>query len=186
MSSTTQRQNAAKLKREKAKAATSVQKKHIPVSAEGLTTLQEEYDQLTKVKRKEISGVVQRAREEGDLRENAGYHAAREEQGMVEARIRELEYLIKNAVVTENFVEDQTVIRVGSIVTLELDGEDVTYSIVGAVEAQPRMGRISNESPVGRALLGHRVGDDFEIATPSASLRAIVKDVHGAVHGVSR
>lgn len=105
---------------------------------------------------------------------------------MVEARIRELEYLIKNAVVTENFVEDQTVIRVGSIVTLELDGEDVTYSIVGAVEAQPRMGRISNESPVGRALLGHRVGDDFEIATPSASLRAIVKDVHGAVHGVSR
>lgn len=180
MSSTTQRQNAARLKREKAKAQTASPKKHIPVSAEGLVTLQEEYDRLTKVKRKEIAGVVQRAREEGDLRENAGYHAAREEQGMVEARIRELEYLIKHAVVTEDYVEDQTVIRVGSLVTLVLDGEEVTYSIVGAVEAQPRMGRISNESPVGHALLGHVVGDDFEIVTPSASLRAIVKDVKTA------
>jgi len=178
--STTQRQNAAKLRREKAKAQSASPKKHIPVSEEGLAALQAEYDQLTKVKRKEISGVVQRAREEGDLRENAGYHAAREEQGMVEARIRELEYLIKHAVVTDDPIVDSSVIRVGSVVTLELDGDEVTYTIVGALEAQPRQGKISNESPVGHALLGHRVGDDFEIATPSASLRAIVKDVRAA------
>ena len=178
--STTQRQNAAKLRREKAKAQSASPKKHIPVSEEGLVALHAEYDQLTKVKRKEISGVVQRAREEGDLRENAGYHAAREEQGMIEARIRELEYLIKHAVVTDEPIADTSVIRVGSVVTLDLDGDDVTYTIVGALEAQPRQGRISNESPVGKALLGHRIGDDFEIATPSASLRAIVKDVHTA------
>ncbi len=180
MSSTTQRQNAAKLRREKAKAQTASVAKKIPVSQAGMTNLQAEYDQLTKVKRKEISQVVQRAREEGDLRENAGYHAAREEQGMIEARIRELEYLMKHAVVTADFVEDTSVIRVGSTVTLNLDGDDVTYTIVGAVEAQPRQGRISNESPVGKALIGHRSGDDFEIVTPSASLRAVIKDVRAA------
>ncbi len=180
MSSTTQRQNAAKLRREKAKAQTASVAKKIPVSQDGMIALQTEYDQLTKVKRKEISSVVQRAREEGDLRENAGYHAAREEQGMIEARIRELEYLMKHAVVTAGFVEDTSVIRVGSTVTLNLDGDDVTYTIVGAVEAQPRQGRISNESPVGKALIGHRAGDDFEIVTPSASLRAVVKDVRAA------
>ena len=79
-----------------------------------------------------------------------------------------------------NLVEDTSVVRVGSTVTLNLDGDEVTYTIVGAVEAQPRQGRISNESPVGNALLGHRAGDDFEIATPSASLRAVVKDVRAA------
>jgi len=99
---------------------------------------------------------------------------------MIEARIRELEYLIKHAVVTDEPIADTSVIRVGSMVTLDLDGDDVTYTIVGALEAQPRQGRISNESPVGKALLGHRVGDDFEIATPSASLRAVVKDVRTA------
>ncbi|MDQ2787859.1 MAG: GreA/GreB family elongation factor, partial [Chloroflexota bacterium] len=67
-----------------------------------------------------------------------------------------------------------------STVTLNLDGDEVTYTIVGAVEAQPRQGRISNESPVGKALIGHRSGDDFEIATPSASLRAVIKDVRAA------
>lgn len=177
---TTQRQNAAKLRREKVKAQSAAPKKHIPVSEEGLAALHAEYDQLTKVKRREISGVVQRAREEGDLRENAGYHAAREEQGMVEARIRELEYLIKHAVVTDEPNVDASVVRVGSVVTLDLDGDEVTYTIVGALEAQPRQGRISNESPVGRALLGHRVGDDFEIVTPASSLRAVIKDVRGA------
>ncbi len=149
-----------------------------------MAALQAEYDQLTKVKRKEISAVVQRAREEGDLRENAGYHAAREEQGMIEARIRELEYLLKHAVVTANFVEDTSIIRVGSTVTLELDGDEVTYTIVGAVEAQPRSGKISNESPVGKALIGHRAGDDFDIVTPASSLRAVIKDVRAAsAHG---
>ena len=177
MSSTTQRQMAARLKREKAKAQNASPKQQIPISAEGLVALQAEYDQLTKVKRKEISQVVQRAREEGDLRENAGYHAAREEQGMIEARIRELEYLLKHSVVSEDYVDDPTIVRVGSTVTLNLDGDEVTYTIVGAVEAQPRLGRISNESPVGKALLGHRVGDDFEIVTPASALRAVVKDV---------
>jgi transcription elongation factor GreA len=175
--STTSRQNAAKLRREKERARRATEKTVIPVSEEGMAALKAEYEELTRVKRKEIAGVVQRAREEGDLRENAGYHAAREEQGMIEARIRELEYLIQNSVITKDAVTDADAIRVGSTVTLDLDGDEMTYTIVGAVEAQPRLGRISNESPVGRGLLGHRTGDDFTIDTPAASLRVHIKSV---------
>jgi transcription elongation factor GreA len=175
--STTSRQNAAKLRREKERARRATEKTFIPISEEGMAALKDEYANLTKVKRKEITGVVQRAREEGDLRENAGYHAAREEQGMIEARIRELEYLIQNSVVTKDAVTDVDAVRVGSSVTIDLAGEEMTYTIVGAVEAQPRMGRISNESPVGRGLLGHRAGDEYTIDTPSASLHVRIKSV---------
>ncbi len=173
----TTRQNQAKFRKEQERARQASAKIVIPVSAEGLAGLKAEYEALTKVKRKEISGVVQLAREEGDLRENAGYHAAREEQGMIEARIRELEYLIKNSVVSEDVVDDADSIRVGSTVELTLNGSNVTYTIVGAVEAQPRQGRISNESPVGRALLGHRAGDEFTVDTPGATLNIAIKDV---------
>lgn len=175
--STTSRQNAAKLRREKERARRATEKTVIPISEEGMAALKAEYEELTKVKRKQIAGVVQQAREEGDLRENAGYHAAREEQGMIEARIRELEYLMQNSVVTKDAVTDADAIRVGSTVTLDLDGDEMTYTIVGAVEAQPRLGRISNESPVGRGLLGHRAGDDFTIDTPAAALRVHIKSV---------
>lgn len=173
----TTRQNQAKFRKEQERARQASAKIVIPVSADGLAALKAEYGELTKVKRKEISGVVQRAREEGDLRENAGYHAAREEQGMIEARIRELEYLIKNAVVSDDVVDDAGAIRVGSTVALTLNGNDVTYTIVGAVEAQPRQGRISNESPVGRALLGHRAGDEFTVETPAAALDIAINAV---------
>ena len=175
--STTSRQNAAKLRREKERARRATEKTVIPISEEGMAALKAEYEELTKVRRRAITGVIQQAREEGDLRENAGYHAAREEQGMMEARIRELEYLMQNSVVTKDAVTDASAIRVGSTVTLDLAGDEVTYTIVGAVEAQPRSGRISNESPVGRGLLGHRPGDDFTIETPSAALRVHIKSV---------
>lgn len=173
----TTRQNAAKLRKEQERARRAAERTVIPVSAAGLAALKAEYDELTTVKRKQISGVVQRAREEGDLRENAGYHAAREEQGMIEARIRELDYLIKNAVVSDDVVDDAAAIRVGSTVALTLNGNAVEYTIVGAVEAQPRMGRISNESPVGRALLGHHAGDVFTVETPAATLAIAITDV---------
>lgn len=173
-----QRKNAAAFRKAQAQAQADTSQRQIPVSQAGLDGMKAEYENLTKVRRREISGVVQQAREEGDLRENAGYHAAREEQGMMEARIRELDYLIKHSVVTTDAVEDMTTIRVGSTVTLDLDGDEVTYKIVGAVEAQPRQGKISNESPVGGALLGHKVGDEFDIKTPAGTaMRAVVKDV---------
>jgi len=183
--STTQAQQKRRLQAAERKAAelaaragTTQQK--IPISAGGLESVKGELESLRKVKRPTTVGAVSRAREEGDLRENAGYHAAREELGMIDGRIKELESIIKNSVVTEMTTDDSDVIRVGSTVVLALGGEEVTYTIVGAQEAKPREGKISNVSPVGSALLGHAVGDDFEITTPGTSLRAIVREVRSS------
>ena len=165
---TQKRKNAALERKAKAQAAaagTRMQK--IPISAGGMAAVQTELDTLKTVRRPSTVETVKRAREEGDLRENAGYHAAREE----------LEQMIKNSVVTESVIEDASIIRVGSTVTLMLGGDEATYTIVGAQEAQPRAGKISNVSPVGSALLGHAVGDEFEITTPGTPMRAIIKDV---------
>jgi len=175
---TQKRKNAALERKAKAQAAaagTRMQK--IPISAGGMAAVQTELDTLKTVRRPSTVETVKRAREEGDLRENAGYHAAREELGMIDGRIKELEQMIKNSVVTESVIEDASIIRVGSTVTLMLGGDEATYTIVGAQEAQPRAGKISNVSPVGSALLGHAVGDEFEITTPGTPMRAIIKDV---------
>lgn len=182
VSSTTAAQQKRKLASQEKKAATQAARagttmQKIPISAPGLEAVKTELEELKKVKRPVTLGSVTRAREEGDLRENAGYHAAREELGMIDGRIKELESLIKNSVVTDMVVEDSIVIRVGSTVVLELDNEEVTYTIVGAQEAKPRENKISNVSPVGSALLGHTVGDDFTIATPGTTLHALIKDV---------
>ncbi len=141
----------------------------IPMTAEGLQKLRDEYDRLTSVGRREMSQRIQAARELGDLRENAEYDTAKNDQGLMEARIRQLEDILKRATViasAEGRKGAQTV-TVGSRVTVEIDGEEETYTIVSPVEAKPREGRISNESPVGRALLGHRPGESFDITMPN-------------------
>jgi len=172
------RKNAAALRKARAQAqAASTKIPKSPISAAGLDAVQAELDQLKTVRRPVTLNAVTTAREEGDLRENAGYHAAREELGMIDGRIKELEQLIKNSVVTDTVIEDSSIVRLGSTVTLDLDGEEVTYTIVGAQEAQPRLSKISTVSPVGGALLGHAVGDEFEIPTPGTTLRAVIKDV---------
>ena len=127
-------------------------RKAIPMTSEGLQRLRDEYEQLTGPGRRAIEQRIKAARELGDLRENAEYDTAKNEQGLMEA---------PSGGVTGQFV------TLGTTVTVDLDGEDETYTIVSPVEAKPREGRISNESPVGRALLGHRVGEQFEIAMPT-------------------
>lgn len=152
-----------------------MQRERIPITTEGLKKLQEELDDLINRQRPEIVRAIAQAREEGDLRENAGYDAAKNDQGFIEARIKEIEQLLKRVDIigaggTSN--GDRTTVRVGSTVTIEIDGVEETYTIVGAVEAKPREGRISNESPVGRALLNHRVGQQVTIQTPATSFSA--------------
>lgn len=144
----------------------------IMVTEEGLVALREELEYLTTVRRPEIIRAIQLAREEGDLRENAGYDAAKHDQALVERRIQELEQQVRGAQVIAR--QSQTSVHLGSTVTIEIDGDQETYTIVGAVEARPAQGRISNESPFGRALLGHRVGDVVEIQTPTTTLTARV------------
>lgn len=144
----------------------------IMVTEAGLAALNEELDNLKNVRRPEIIRAIQLAREEGDLRENAGYDAAKHDQMLMERRIQELEQQIRGAQLISR--QSQTVVHLGSTVTIEIDGDHETYTIVGAVEARPSQGRISNESPFGKALLGKRVGDSVDVQTPTTTLTARV------------
>lgn len=136
----------------------------------GLKKLEEELEDLKVVQRKEIAKKIKEAREQGDLSENAEYDAAKDEQRDIEARIEEIEKLLKHAeVVVEEEVNLDT-INIGCIVKVhdvEFD-EDVEYRIVGSTEANSLEGKISNESPVGKALIGAKVGDTVEVETPQA------------------
>ncbi len=148
--------------------------KTIPITAEGLAALKAEYDELVNVRRPAIIKAVAQAREEGDLRENGGYHAAKHDQGFIEGRIRDIESMLKRVEVIDTAPASGGKVQLGSTVTIEIDGDKETYTIVGAVEAKPAQGRISNVSPVGQALIGARVGDEVRIQTPSSTLQARV------------
>jgi transcription elongation factor GreA len=148
----------------------------IHVTEDGLAQLQAEYDELVNVKRPAIVRAIASAREEGDLRENAGYHAAKHDQAMIEGRIRQLEQMLRRVEIIDSGAAAGAGgdVMLGSRVTVLIDGEEETYTIVGAVEANPSQGRISNASPVGKALLGARVGDTIKIETPASILSARV------------
>jgi len=150
----------------------------IPITEEGLERLKSELDQLVTVRRPAIIKAIAAAREEGDLRENAGYDAARHDQAMTERRIREIEDRIRRAVIIDP--TKATSVQIGTTVTIEIDGEEEEYTIVGAIEAKPAQGKISNESPIGKALLGRKAGDVIDIRTPASVLKAKVVSINGA------
>jgi transcription elongation factor GreA len=131
---------------------------------------------LTGHERQAISKRLRDAIQMGDLSENADYHKAKEDQGFLEGRIQELEYILKNATIVEKNDGPKSVVSFGDRVTIQEDGnEKETYHIVGAKEADPRTGKISNESPMGLALLDHHIGDIVELTTPggNSSLKII-------------
>jgi transcription elongation factor GreA len=139
----------------------------VPITAEGLALVKQELEELVTVRRPEIIAKIKTAREHGDLSENFEYHAARNEQSFIETRIRELEGIVKNHVIIESRATNGRVDLL-STVTFAEDGEpDETYRIVGPTEADPSAGRISFESAIGKALLGHRVGDEVDVQTPT-------------------
>jgi transcription elongation factor GreA len=139
------------------------------LTPEGKVALEKEIQELRDVRRPDIAKKMQEAVAEGDLKENADYHDAREKLGFIDGRIQEIEQTLRNAIVVEKRDTDR--IQVGSTVTLLEDGEDQTevFTIVGAREAKPTEGKISNESPLGQALLGKRKGDKAVITTPEGS-----------------
>jgi transcription elongation factor GreA len=148
------------------------------VTAEGLRQLEEELVFLTTEKREELSLKLEAAIAQGDLKENADYHDAKEEQGFVEARIRDIEDSLRRAqIIEDNGPSD--IVRVGSTVTVSEEGYDdeETYVIVGAAEADPAAGRISNESPIGRALLGTRAGDVVLADTPGGAIKFAILSI---------
>ena len=138
----------------------------VPITPEGLEAVEREHRELTSVKRPAIVAKIKAARELGDLSENFEYHAAKNEQGMMEARVKELEAIIKNHVIIERRAANGEV-AMGNTVRFAEDGEDEeSYRIVGPAEADPKAGRVSYESALGKALIGHRVGDVVKIVTP--------------------
>ncbi len=142
------------------------------LTPEGATKLKAELENLTTVKRAELSKRLREAIQMGDLSENADYIMAKEDQAFLEGRILELEQVLRNAQIIKN--EDAArydQVSVGATVTVQEPGEDAeTYTIVGAKEADPRKRTISNESPIGRALLGKRIGEIVKIETPGGGL----------------
>jgi transcription elongation factor GreA len=141
------------------------------LTAEGLERIKAELVELTGPARVELAARLRSAIQMGDLSENADYHKAKEDQGFLEGRIQELEYLVRNAVVIQENVRRDAV-SVGSHVTIQEDGESAeTYHMVGSKEADPRNGRISHESPIGRALMNHRVDEVVEVVTPAGKTK---------------
>jgi len=141
----------------------------------GLKNLKEEYDQLINVRRKGVAEKLQKARELGDITENAAYDAALDEQAFVEGRISELDELLKNVEVVEG--EKAGIVQVGSRVKVHIDGDEQEFQIVGAPEANPVNGKISHESPLGQALLGKKVGEKVEITAPAGNLTYHVLEI---------
>jgi transcription elongation factor GreA len=125
---------------------------------------------MTGPRREELSKRLRSASQMGDLSENADYHKAKEDQGFLEGRIQEIEAVLRNAIIIEKTNSD--VVAVGSHVTVQEEGFDPeTYHLVGAKEADPRNGKISNESPIGRAVMDHKVGDVVEAETPGGKIK---------------
>lgn len=140
------------------------------LTPEGAEKLRAELQELTGPKREELAQRLRAAIQMGDLSENADYHKAKEDQAFLEGRIQELEAILRNATIIEK--KESDVVTVGSTVTVQEEGFDPeTYYVVGAKEADPRGGKISNESPIGSALLHHKVGDVVEAQTPGGTLR---------------
>src|SRR5688572_6104576 len=136
------------------------------VSREGLEKLRHELEELVNVRRAEVAARIQEAKEHGDITENAEYEDAKNEQAFIEGRIQSVSALVKNAVIIDENTS-KTHVQVGSTVKLQGAGGTETYTIVGSAEAAPAEGRISNESPVGRALLGRKKGDKVKVSVPA-------------------
>lgn len=138
---------------------------------DGLKKLQEELEHLKKVRRPEIANRIKEAKELGDLSENAEYSDARDEQSFVEGRILDIETTLKNVQVIANHDAHPDIVDIGDTIKATKDGEEFTYTIVGSNEADPGNGKISNESPLGRAFLGKKIGDECLVATPKGEVK---------------
>jgi len=151
------------------------------LTEEGAAELRRELNELKNVKRPQLAAKLKEAIAQGDLSENADYHDAKEQQAFLEGRILYLEGLLHSAIIVAPDDDKKTkssVIRVGTEVTVEEAGEPAeTFTIVGAAEANPKEGKISNESPLGRALLGRKVGDKVKVDAPAGQLTFKIKAI---------
>lgn len=151
--------------------------KKIYLTKDGLEELKEEYKQLSTVKRPDVLARVSQARSMGDLSENAEYVAAREELSFIDGRIDELEELLKQAVLIAGTNGNHKIVELGSKVILEVKGKKETFMVVGEWEADPKEKKISHESPLGKALIGKKVGDKAEVEAPAGTVVYTISSV---------
>ncbi|MBP6881976.1 MAG: transcription elongation factor GreA [Candidatus Levybacteria bacterium] len=144
--------------------------KKIYLTKNGLVDLQKEHDELSKVKRPEVVTRVTDARNQGDLSENAEYVAAREELAFIDGRIDELEEMLKQVTLIEDTKTSSSAVDLGSEVTLKIDDTHEIYRVVGEWEADPAEKKISHESPLGKALMGKKVGESVEVQAPAGKI----------------
>src|SRR5699024_7337151 len=148
------------------------------MTEEGKQKLEDELHTLKTVKRKEVVERIKIARDFGDLSENSEYDSAKEEQAFVESRIAQVEKMIRNSVIIENNHDENTVGLGKKVTFIELpDGEEETYRIVGSAEADPFEGKISNDSPMAKSLLGHEKGTEVSVATPGGDIQVKILEV---------
>lgn len=148
------------------------------LTAKGAKRLQVELENLVSVDRLEIARRLRSAIQMGDLSENADYKKAKEDQSFLEGRIQEIKYLLDNAIIVEESEKKPEVVKIDVSVTVQEDNQPpVTYHLVGAKEADPRKNRISNESPVGKELMGKTVGDEINAQTPGGKLKFKILEI---------
>ena len=153
--------------------------KKIILTHEGLENLEKELQELKVVRRKDVAAKIKEARGQGDLSENAEYDAAKEEQAEIEARIVTIENMLRNAEVIDSVNVTDTV-SIGNTIKLfdnEFE-EEIEYTIVGSAEADPFNGKISNESPIGAGIIGHKINDTVEIDTPDGVISLKILEIH--------
>jgi transcription elongation factor GreA len=155
--------------------------KDVILTPEGLATLKSELELLSTTRRREVAARIKEAREFGDISENAEYDDAKNEQAMLEARIAGLEDKLRSATVIDASDLGTDVVRVGCTVhVIDGDGKKATYTIVGSAEAKPAERKLSNESPVGKALVGHKRGEEVAFATPKGERRLKITKIEVA------
>ena len=155
--------------------------KKIYLTKEGLADLKKEHDELTQVKRPSILGRVTAARDMGDLAENAEYTASREELGLIDGRIEEIKDLLKRVVIIDGHAAGSgkhKTVKLGSTVTVKVDGKKEVFMLVGQWEADPMEKKISHESPLGKALIGKKVGEKVEVKAPAGKIMYTIVSVH--------
>ena len=155
--------------------------KDVILTPEGLANLKADLEHMSTTRRREVAARIKEAREFGDISENAEYDDAKNEQAMLEARIAQLEEKLRSATVIDSSDLSTDIVRVGSVVHVKDEGGRATrYTIVGSAEAKPAEMKLSNESPVGKALVGHKRGDEVVFATPKGERRLKIEKIEVA------
>jgi transcription elongation factor GreA len=154
--------------------------KEVVLTREGFEKLKAEIEDLSTVRRREVAERIKEAREFGDISENSEYDDAKNEQAMLEAKIAQLEERLRDATVIDADDVSTDVVALGSMVTIETPAGKATYQLVGSAESDPDENRLSNESPVGRAILGRKKGETVDVVTPGGSIKVKIVTIKAA------